>query len=306
MQRSSCAEILTRLCEGASTRPALLEKISTMGRRRTIFRLLGKETGSAQPSGGAGRFGGGPDADADEANRPASPDGSTDEMGEGDSEPSGRTGRFNRLAEPDGSGQPSGVTGRLGRGANRPAAQDGSALQEPSTVGEPSANRPAGPDTPLTLNPTTSLDSPSEGGTGGDASQQAAPPAKTNSARGHRIPADWVPSVAKRTTLREKYDRPNDWWLDETEAFRNHFLASTGRNASKTNWDLAFHNWIKEAIRREGGPNGGRRWAPNGSPSGSKADDAIKDMAARAAAIKAAKQTANGNTQPQLAIEGSS
>jgi hypothetical protein len=131
----------------------LLEKISVMGRRRTIFRILGKETLTVQPSGRAGRFGGYPAAEAGEVNRPAPPDGSTTDPVDDRAEPSGHTGRFNRPAEPDGSGQPSGGAGRFDDGPNRPATQDGSALQEPSTVGEPSANRPATPDTPLALNP---------------------------------------------------------------------------------------------------------------------------------------------------------
>ena len=41
MQRTSCIRILGRLCEETRHRPALLERISVGGRRRTVWHLLG-------------------------------------------------------------------------------------------------------------------------------------------------------------------------------------------------------------------------------------------------------------------------
>ena len=85
--------------------------------------------------------------------------------------------------------------------------------------------------------------------------QQAATakPKRTSVDRGTRITSEWLPSVGLRTRLRARYSRPDQWWLDETEAYRNHFLSKTGRDATSLDWDLRFYNWIKEAIRREGG-----------------------------------------------------
>jgi len=115
MRRSSCAEILSRLCEPTEHRPALVERFSVGGRRRTVWRLLA----DTEPSGPAGQM-----------NRPAPPDGS-------DHQPSGHAGRFaeddppsNRPATPDGyAPQPS---------ANRPAPPDTPLTQKQTSTPKPS------------------------------------------------------------------------------------------------------------------------------------------------------------------------
>lgn len=126
MRRSSCAEILARLCAHTPARPALLERISVRGRRRTIWRLL-----TGEPSGHAGQI-----------NRPATPDGSTLHP---DPEPSGATGRLEAGELPE----------------NRPATPDASGENRPRTVGEPSANRPATSDAPFALSPKPQTQEPS-------------------------------------------------------------------------------------------------------------------------------------------------
>lgn len=125
MLRSSCAEILTRLCKPTERRPALVERISVGGRRRTIWRLLIDES-----SGHAGQI-----------NRLATPGGSSDE-------PSGHAGRNEAPPAP------------LAAPPNRPATPDTNDSNRRRTVGEPSANRPATPDTPFALCPNPKNQTP--------------------------------------------------------------------------------------------------------------------------------------------------
>lgn len=88
---------------------------------------------------------------------------------------------------------------------------------------------------------------------GGDAAQAA--PAQPR--RGSRITEDWTPSAKARADLRAKYPAyGRDWWLLETEKFINHFLAKSGRDAAKLDWDRAFRNWIHGAVERSAGPAG--------------------------------------------------
>ena len=105
--------------------------------------------------------------------------------------------------------------------------------------------------------------SPYVGGSGGDASQQAAPPNQGRK-RGTRILKDWTPSVQKRESLTSRFPRPSQWWLDETEKFVNWFLQKAGRDATSLDWDARFDVWIREAIRREGGDSP----APTGRGAG--------------------------------------
>jgi len=57
--------------------------------------------------------------------------------------------------------------------------------------------------------------------------------------RGTRIAEDFAPSAKTVERFRaEGFDV-----LPIVEVFRNHFLAKTGANATKTNWDLTFTNW---------------------------------------------------------------
>lgn len=67
--------------------------------------------------------------------------------------------------------------------------------------------------------------------------------------RGHRLPADWQPSdvdrqyAAKEGLSPEQIDR-------EAERFRDHWHSTTGRNAVKLNWSMAWRNWVREAVDR--------------------------------------------------------
>lgn len=141
--------------------------------------------------------------------------------------------------------------------------------------------------------------SPSVGGPGGEASQQAAPPTP-KAKRGTRITADWWPSDTKRASLRERFDRPDQWWRDEVRAFVNHFLQKTGRDATSLDWDARFDNWARESIRKEGGPRPATYRGNGRRDQVANVTSAI-DLARRLDAEERAAE----QTQPHLlAIEG--
>lgn len=87
-------------------------------------------------------------------------------------------------------------------------------------------------------------------------------------ARGTRLPPDWKPSAADvefaLSLLQE------DAVDVEVEKFRDHWHASSSRNAVKMKWDAAWRNWCRKAVeinsrggnhavdRRGGGFGGGR------------------------------------------------
>jgi Helix-turn-helix domain/DnaT DNA-binding domain len=64
---------------------------------------------------------------------------------------------------------------------------------------------------------------------------------------GSRLPEDWQPSAAtiERFRRRERVDA-----LGSLERFRNHWLAASGRNATKRDWDRALVNWVLDDIAR--------------------------------------------------------
>jgi len=74
-------------------------------------------------------------------------------------------------------------------------------------------------------------------------------PKKTRDRRGKRISPDWQPTPehvahgAKLGFTAVQFDR-------EAEKFRNHFLAASGSNAVKLDWDRAFTNWMLRGSER--------------------------------------------------------
>lgn len=132
MQRTSCIEILGRLCESTDVRPALLERISVRGRRRTIWRLLGDMAGQPEPVDVADRF-----TDGTEAPEDAQPSANQSTTQNGSGHPT--------------VGEPVGVADRFQPSANRSAPQNGWGPDGTPTVGEPSANRSATPTAPFPL-----------------------------------------------------------------------------------------------------------------------------------------------------------
>ena len=74
--------------------------------------------------------------------------------------------------------------------------------------------------------------------------------------RGRRIPEDWQPSAADIAWQRDQAITDAQA-RRETEKFRDHFLASSGGNAVKLDWSLAWKNWIRTSIERNPRPNTG-------------------------------------------------
>jgi hypothetical protein len=66
--------------------------------------------------------------------------------------------------------------------------------------------------------------------------------------RAKRLPEDWLPSESLLSSETvQKLGLPREVLSFETEAFRDHFLGNGGR---KINWDRAWMNWMREALRR--------------------------------------------------------
>lgn len=85
----------------------------------------------------------------------------------------------------------------------------------------------------------------------------ATPSAATNSARGTRLPADWkLPKAWGEWAMQE-----NSGWSDDdvrrcADKFHNHWIAATGRTATKANWQATWRNWVRkeEAPPRQARP----------------------------------------------------
>jgi hypothetical protein len=75
--------------------------------------------------------------------------------------------------------------------------------------------------------------------------------------RGHRLPSGWQPSQQLLEHAAAKGHDRHDV-LEIADAFRDHWLASTSRTATKLDWDAAFRTWLRRereraADRRPGG-----------------------------------------------------
>lgn len=73
-----------------------------------------------------------------------------------------------------------------------------------------------------------------------------ATPKAEKSKRGTRLPEDWVPS---RTAGNQKAEagHSNEFLSDQLERFRNHWIAKSGADAVKLDWDRTWQNWLKKA-----------------------------------------------------------
>src|ERR1043165_7194418 len=68
--------------------------------------------------------------------------------------------------------------------------------------------------------------------------------------RGSRLPDGWMPTEATRDWARREFAGVD--LRTEHEKFSNYWSAKTGRDATKTDWDRTWQNWIIEAARRAG------------------------------------------------------
>lgn len=68
--------------------------------------------------------------------------------------------------------------------------------------------------------------------------------------RGTRLPEDWQPTQKLIETARQ--EGLTDAQIErELARFRDYWLAATGRNATKRDWDATFRNWVREAADRQ-------------------------------------------------------
>ena len=239
MQRTSCIEILGRLCEATDVRPALLDRVSVRGRRRTIWRLMGDMTGQREPVGHADRL-----RDAADASD--------------DPEPSA-----NRSAAQNGSGSPTvgepvGHADRLQPSANQSAPPTGYVPDDPLTVGEPSANRSATPTAPLPL--TQEQEQESKPRRGKPRTTKAPKPSVS-------VPDDFTVTAEMRAWAAEKRLTVD---IDAaTDEFINHHRA---KGTIFRDWTAGWRTWMLRT-RTYGGPQAG---ATSSHPTGPRSRHEIE------------------------------
>lgn len=108
------------------------------------------------------------------------------------------------------------------------------AATEPAESGAPSGRRAQG----STKEQDPSSKSPSDVVKSGPAS------------RGTRLPDDWLRSDSDKAWQAEK-GIPDDLAREWTAAFKDHFKAASGANATKRDWSAAWRNWMRREWRDE-------------------------------------------------------
>lgn len=73
-----------------------------------------------------------------------------------------------------------------------------------------------------------------------------------SAARGSRIPANWTPTV-KDYAFAQSEGMSREDINREADKFRDHWTATTGRNACKLDWEATWRNWIRSDFRKPGG-----------------------------------------------------
>ena len=97
--------------------------------------------------------------------------------------------------------------------------------------------------------------------------------------RGTRLPESWRPSDEARAWTLQRLTAADA--AVELEKFRNHWLAKTGRDATKLDWDRTWRNWVLNSR-----PANGRA-----SPKASTADTRALDAHALAARLRSEETT---------------
>lgn len=64
--------------------------------------------------------------------------------------------------------------------------------------------------------------------------------------RGTRLSEDWQPERTPGNIAAEE-GRSRDWLCDQLELFRNYWLAKTGKDAVKLDWNRTWQTWIRRA-----------------------------------------------------------
>lgn len=95
-----------------------------------------------------------------------------------------------------------------------------------------------------------------------DASAKKSPQPKS-SARGSRLPQSWAPTP-KDYAFASSQGLTGQEINNEADRFRDYWIAATGRNATKLDWEATWRNWIRN--RRPAGKASGAQSA--GQPRG--------------------------------------
>jgi uncharacterized protein YdaU (DUF1376 family) len=76
---------------------------------------------------------------------------------------------------------------------------------------------------------------------------------KSSPVKGFRMPKDWVLRKDQgEWALKERPDLTPDAVRKLAEAFRDHFLAKTGKGSTSTDWNLNWHNWVRNDLKFNG------------------------------------------------------
>lgn len=65
----------------------------------------------------------------------------------------------------------------------------------------------------------------------------------TRPARGTRLPQDWLPDDSLKAWASN--ERPDLDMPSTVESFRDYWSAKAGKDATKTDWDATFRNWVR-------------------------------------------------------------
>jgi hypothetical protein len=94
-------------------------------------------------------------------------------------------------------------------------------------------------------------------------------PKRETGPRGTRLSADWAPSERLLKWFAEK-----GFTFDmaiQHEKFMNHWLAKSGKDSAKLDWDRTWQNWMITAAGQQ--PRSGQRSGPNGGGNANKHND---------------------------------
>jgi len=123
----------------------------------------------------------------------------------------------------------------------------------------------------------------------GDAPRE---PRSAKPKRGTRLKPDWKPSDEARAWTLERIDQATA--AAELEKFRNYWLAKSGKDATKVDWDATWRNWVLNGHAARASPNGR-----------STTDDRVAQGRALAADLRAReKNTPKGITDGAQAHAG--
>lgn len=93
-------------------------------------------------------------------------------------------------------------------------------------------------------------------GSSSSSSSSSSSTTKSSSARGSRLPADWVPSDSDLAFIRK--ERPDLDIRGTQGQFFDYWTSLAGQKALKTDWAAAWRNWVRrQDVGRSGGGGGG-------------------------------------------------